>query len=1074
MPLQWQPVELKFGSSQDESAAPFALPQPLLQQLQNARVMKTGEVRKRNGWQQKASVGNFETLIAVDDTVFTAKQREVFVGAPFKLGTVDQFLDRIDYHEGSGSFSLSEVEVLERSTVIRDSLTGDGTGSLASSCPDFCVPGSTNLAIIAWEVALAATPVNAAQHVIFAAVIDITTRQPVDGPRRISSPTSGPCSGPLVVQDTPTRAVVVYARAPSNELRAVAFDCNTLTWGADTVVQSDLNAASPHYDACDFANGGTGWFLAYRNTAPTMKVVRVSNVTATAVASAGEDSSAGSVSVYADAVSDRLWWAWYDATNGVRACIRQATVPATIILANTTMEVVVDTALQMTWAPGPGSSNILVWTTDASLTALFGYGRKQTKYRTLSTGGAKGTQAQISDVILIGKGYSAANGFTYAPVLYDAADIDATNVTSLRSFDNQVAFTMAICDTQNANAGTAATSFRVAASWAFGEAGRKRLQSSLSGFRVVGTATGNEQWFALAPEFDQILVGGQLLGRAGVDICRQKIGEPPKIFAARIGDNVVFSGGVPQVWDGAALNEYGFLVPPENAAVAAAGSGGNLTAGSYGVQAVWEYRLATGDLAQSAPSLVKPVVGQPTATSVAAVASDRLNVVVPALSLTRKFDESGFGRGALVRLYRTESNGTIYYSEGDFTTASGFAANAIAPVLLSPNVAQADATVITHKSLYTTGDILSNFPPPALSYIFTHRNRLFGIVAENRRQIAFTHTYQVGELPGWHPDLVIDVPDEAVALATVDEKLVILCKNGVYLISGDGPDRKGLNSDYQEPFRLNSPHGCTRAESVVQFPDGVIYHSPTGFCLINRQASVTRIGGPVEDTLALFPYVQASCVLREQEWIYWSVTDAASLVNSSGGRIIVYDWRHNVWSVDNVQAIGGEFPAPADTFCTSLVHTSAGTMATFRAGGTLNLHAGFIDLNNAWINLRLSTALFHPGANQMFQRARWMTVLGQNRGIHQLTLTVNTYSHTASAVQTQAFSWVTADFSAMSSYTPKAHLANQVGAFFQVVIADAPDPSLPAVVGDSASFIGLVMDVGLKSETTRNIQASMR
>lgn len=1069
MTLQWQPVELKFGASQDESAAPFALPQPLLQKLQNARVMKTGETRKRPGWAAGAPSVAGETVLAVDDDIYTIRPRGVAGGHPLKLGSLNQNLGRVDYHDGAtGAFGLSEVEVLERTTVMRDSLSGDGAGVLSSSNPDFCIIGTTGIAVIAWEVATPATPFAAAQHVIFAMAIDVATLEPVTGPKQISTG-SGANSGPMVVNDTASTAVVVYARGASNEVRGVIYDTSTRTWGTDTVITNDLNV-SCRYDVCEYL-GSTGWFIAYRNTTPVVKLSKISGVTVSSTVLFGEDTSAGSMSVMADATTANVWIAWYDATNGVRAMIRSATTLATTVLVPQTIEAPTDTATQMSWSPGVALTRILCWTTTGVGTiGSIGYGRKLLKYRTMTSTGTKGAQLGTADVELISKLYNGANGFTYAAVLYDAADTSPSAVEGLRSSLNQVAFTMAICDTSAAPSGTPATSFRVVATWAIGEAGRKRLPSSLSSFRSLTIAgVGNEQWFMLAPEFDPALVGSIFMGRPGVDICRQRVSIRPPIFAARIGNNVVFSGGVPSVWDGANLNEYGFLVPPENAKTATTAASGALGAGAYGVQILWEYRTAHGDVVRSAPAFARPDVSSVFSTTTAA--GDKITVTFPSLNLTRKYNEGSPAEGVLTRLFRTEANGTIYYAEGDFATASGFAASIPTPALLTATIVQSDTIAIGHENIYTTGDILPNFPPPALSYIFTHRNRLFGIVAENRRQVVFTHEYIAGELPGWHPDLVIDVPDEAVALATIDEKLVILCKGGIYLVAGNGPDRKGLNSDYDQPFKLNTPHGCLTAESAVSFPNGVMYLAPTGFCSMDRQTTVTRVGGPVEDTLALYPYAHASVVFLENEWIYWSVVDAPLLENATGGRVVCYDWRHNAWSVDIVTT-PGEL-APAVAIVTSFAHTKDGVFST-STGLHIYEHSGFQDPEGAWIYMVLSTALFSPGSLQGFARARWLTLLGQSRGIHALELLVTTYSNSAAIVQTQAFFWVTSDFSAMSSYTPKAHLANQVGAFFQVQIGDQPDPSFPAAIGDSASFIGMVMDVGLKSTTTRNIQASMR
>lgn len=1080
-PLEWQPVEIQLGGSMDESQQAFTLPPNILQELRNARVYKTGAVGKRPGWIAQAVAETGDRCLSVDDQLFMLRQHTVAapaVTAAMELGTVNNELQRVDYQGGfSGAFSLSEVEVLERKALVRDILSGDGAGSLISSGPDIAVSAANRIAVIAWEVALAALPSIGviAQHAIFAMAIDVETRQPVSPPRQISGLVGSPgsASGPFVVMADANVAVVGYAITSLNQIRVTPFDCSTRTWGAEAVPVSDLNPAGVHYDSCELV-GGTGWYLAWRNTTPLLRIAKMSGTTVSATTTLAEDSSKGSCAIYADNATNNLWIAYYDATNGIRAIIKNATTIATTVLATQTIEAPADTVRQMTWGVFT-SGMVLVWTTAAVVTlAGSGYGRKLTKFRSMTPLGVKGNVVTMADVELLSKAIAPGNGYLYCAVIYDGSDTDATNVQGQRSLENQVAFTMEIVDNNLAATASFGNPFRVAATWAIGEAGRNRLNGSLSNFRAVAVgADPVEAWFMLAPEFDQIFLGGAfqyIAGRPGVDLCRQRFNNQAPVFAAQIGPNIVFSGGTPQVWDGAHLSEYGFLIPPENCGGLDSAPTGSLTAGTYAAQMVWEYRLATGDMVRSVPAQVQSAPG--VFNIPVALTGDRITVLAPSLNLTRKWNENtlGFGQGVILRAYRTEANGTVYYEEGDFTQLTGFAANVPLPVNLSVPIIQADATAITHPAIYTQGGILPNFPPPALSFIYTHRNRLFGIVAENRRQIQFTHEYVAGELPGWHPDLVIDVPDEVVALATIDEKLVILCRNGIYLISGNGPDRKGLNSDYDQPFRLNSPHGCITAESVVSFPNGVIYQAAAGFCLMDRTTTVTRVGGPVEDVLVTYPYAHASLVIQETEWIYWSVTDKKRLSDSTTGRTICFDWRHNVWSVDLVVVPGELVPSP--TWATSFARTSAGVFSTVGATASLYLQGGSADPGPQWIYTYFKTAMINLGSNSKYQRARWLTALGENRGIHQMAFTVTTFHHATSAPLQQFFVWTNAQLAPMQDYALKMHLKNQVGAFVQIEVADGPDASFPATFDDSARFVTLVLEVGMKRGTHQVAQAA--
>lgn len=1096
MTLQWQTVELPLGGSLDQSKHPFVLPVPLLTELQNARVFKDGSVGKRHGWIDVAATGVFERVLTAGDQIFTLRPKNsVGTVAPITLGALNFDDQRIDYYGGKdGSYSISEVEVIARETIARDMLS-DSLGTQFTTNPDFEICVIEGLALIAWE----AYSAPGSQRVIFCKAIDINTRKTVFGPAQVSTSTGiAPNTVPRVIKADATTLVVVYARAGgTNQLRARPFDCTTRTLGTDTVLRTDIfEGFGPRFDACALTGATSGWYILYQDVTFTWRILKMDLLTILQNTTVGENDvqGIGGLAIYADNATSKLWLSWYDTTRGLRACIRDTTTITTTVLSNTTMEVVTDTAKQITWAPGNPAANeyILCWTTDGLATDPGGYGRKVTKFRTLTTAGVKGSQAAMADVVLLSKAFPSPNGYTYAAVLYDASG-SINTVTGQRSFANQVAFTLQICHTINAPTVVLTApknSFRVAATWAIGEAGWQRSESSLSHFRELTVNGLTEQWWALSPEFDAVqsttlaTIIGEIVGIPGVDLCRQRIDDIPPIYATKIGNNVVFSGGVPQVWDGSTLNEYGFLTPAENGKGVDGGVSSlpaALTLGTYGVRLVWEYRLATGDIVQSQTSEVRTST---TSTGIiVTTVKGKIAVTVPSLHLTRKVVDglptpsSPDVAGVVCRAYRTEVGQTTYYRDGEIGGDGGFSANKqsnTAPLTIT--VEMPDTSAIVHPKIYTDGGLLDNFPPPALAFVHTHRNRLFGIVAENRRQVVFTHEYIVGELPGWHPNLVIDVPDEAVALATVDEKLIIFCRGGIFLIAGNGPDRKGLNSDYDQPFRLNTPHGCKTAQSVVSFPDGIIYQAPTGFCLIDRKTNVTRIGGPVEDTTIAYPWCVDAVVNEQWEWIYFSMANHPRVGEATGGRTIVYDWGSNVWSVD-VVGLPGELGA-GTTFHTSLATAGGAIYSTVSGGFFVYVEGGSADPGGGvlpdgqFIPMRIKTGMLHLGSIHKFQRARWLTLMGKRNGTHALGVTVDTFHHATSAPLSQSFTWTNAQITAMQDYALKMHIRHQKGAFYQITIADGPDVSAPTLASDSVTLVGIALEMGLKGRM-ENAQAAV-
>jgi hypothetical protein len=156
------------------------------------------------------------------------------------------------------------------------------------------------------------------------------------------------------------------------------------------------------------------------------------------------------------------------------------------------------------------------------------------------------------------------------------------------------------------------------------------------------------------------------------------------------------SGGVLQMYDGQNVCEHGFLVYPYRVGTATAGSGGSLSAGTYGYIATYEWMDGQGQLHRSAPSA---------AVSVTAVANDTVNVTVPTLLLTAK-------TGVKIQIWRTQVNGTVYYQITNFN-ASGSLFNSTSANTVTWSDTQSDAAISVNPQLYTTsGELDAGTAPP--------------------------------------------------------------------------------------------------------------------------------------------------------------------------------------------------------------------------------------------------------------------------------------------------------------------------------------------------------------------------
>jgi hypothetical protein len=351
-----------------------------------------------------------------------------------------------------------------------------------------------------------------------------------------------------------------------------------------------------------------------------------------------------------------------------------------------------------------------------------------------------------------------------------------------------------------------------------------------------------------------------------------------------------------------------------------------------------------------------------------------------------------------------------------------------------------------------------------------HKNRLWGIHSEDKREVWFTHTKEAGELPGWHPFLSLRIDDggDCVGLAVMDEKLVVFKSDGIYIVHGEGPDRKGLGSSFQI-VKAHTEHGCRDRRSIVNIPQGIMFASRVGICLLGRDHSVKYVGGPVEDTeqtLGGLEYVAATA-LSDREQVYFQCRRHDLLE----GVTLVYHWDIGQWATDSVRY--GVTDPPPTVFSSQIPTAAAFVNGTYYYSGTVLpyavwSHSGHLDCATAYIPMTLTTPWIKVGGLQGFGRLWWASLIGKSKSVHGLTVTVYR-DYSTSAAQTITFS--EAQVTAFSLYQPKMHISEQVGEAYKFKFITTE----PAVVGGGGqcTWNGLAFEIGTKGGTRRQPDARM-
>lgn len=187
---------------------------------------------------------------------------------------------------------------------------------------------------------------------------------------------------------------------------------------------------------------------------------------------------------------------------------------------------------------------------------------------------------------------------------------------------------------------------------------------------------------------------------------------------------------------------------------------------------------------------------------------------------------------------------------------------------------------------YTYGGELSNDPMGPVLDIEMWDNRIWGIDGDNPSRIWFSKSFDPAQPWGFNRNLFLTVPqgEEAVAIARMDESLVVLANSGIYIVQGRGPENTGQGPVYSMT-RLETDGGCSNPSAVAICPIGVVFASDKGVLLLTRGYEVKYIGGPIEDTADLATITATATVTDRGEVVFFGASEA-----------FVWNYEINAWS----------------------------------------------------------------------------------------------------------------------------------------------------------------------------------
>lgn len=644
---------------------------------------------------------------------------------------------------------------------------------------------------------------------------------------------------------------VLYRRAAA-VIALFTLNTSTWTWSSSTDLKTD-NYADGVFDVCEF--NSTNAILAYADNLNRLKAIKFTTAAAVSSTWTTTESSADPIKNIGVACQSagRVWITyWLDNTVDMRGKVTSSSDFSTTSFITTVVNIATGSTPVFT-APGYHSSTletcIYTYTTAGGVT--------ESRANLCNTSGTlSSATAPAAFWCTFTSRPFTQNGFAYA--------FAGNKLLELRLDSSTLALT---------------ATARVLAPVGFYDPDA----GGYGAVSVVSSGTGTWRSAGSVISYDILNSGFEAFSLLQVDL---DFASTSSCDFATLGPSCYLSG---MVMDGGRLLEHGLPKATIISANAAAGTG--VAAGTYKYVATYSYMNAAGEWVEGAPSDV--------VTCVPGVLSD-ITVAVRSIGPTHTYDQHD--QNAVVSVWLNVYR-TVNGSSGPYYLVSRVANSAFTG---SASIVDqtTDAALVFLHLLYTqltsSGQAeMDNVQPPTFIATEAHGNRLFGI-APDKKTVWFSDQFQDGEQPRFHLELLLQVDDaEGIeALASQDGRLFAFSPSCIYVLDGLGPSRAypGSDSDYRGFQRVASDVGCDQPQSILACHLGVLFrNSRRGLFLLDRKLNVQEVGADVQTYLETYDVTTATVLNPRAPLVHFFCIDS----DGSEGRTLVFDYRHNAWSVDS-------------------------------------------------------------------------------------------------------------------------------------------------------------------------------
>lgn len=168
-------------------------------------------------------------------------------------------------------------------------------------------------------------------------------------------------------------------------------------------------------------------------------------------------------------------------------------------------------------------------------------------------------------------------------------------------------------------------------------------------------------------------------------------------------------------------------------------------------------------------------------------------------------------------IYRTVTNGTIFYKIGEVTNGTTTFADTAS-----------DSSITTNLVLYTDGGVLDYDPPPQAKYVHIVNGVAYYANIKDGSEFFRNRIRQsIQDDPDSCPqDLYVDVLEEVVGLSSFNDNPLVFSKKRVYRLNGQFNELGQGQVTYED---ITKTIGCASHNSIVQTRFGVFWAGDDGF-----------------------------------------------------------------------------------------------------------------------------------------------------------------------------------------------------------------------------------------------------